>query len=407
MEIQPILLALRRSKTGAILVAAQVALTLAIVCNALFVVKARLATANRPSGVAEDEVFQIMYAAAAEIDDRKGMQQADLQALRSIPGVKKVAAINSMPVSTSGWGMGMTLDGKPGNELSTGVYFSGESYVDALGLKLVAGRDFQESEVREIDDRKDPRVMAGSVILSRHLARKLFKDERAAIGKTVYQGSGPEANPMQVVGVVETLMTSSARPDDYAYDSFILPVRFLGATAHYAVRAEASQRARVMKDAEKALGTLRTDRVMVNLRTMEEIKFQRYRHERAGANMLIAVTIGLLLVTASGIVGVASLWVSQRRKQIGVRRALGAKRRDIVRYFLTENILITTAGIGAGLALAVGLNVFLVSKLELARLPIEYLIGGMIAVWALGVIAVIGPAWRAATVPPAIATRSA
>ncbi len=407
MEIQPILLALRRSKTGAILVAAQVALTLAIVCNALFVVKARLATANRPSGAAEDEVFQIQYAAVGVFEDRKGMQRTDLDALRAIPGVKAAAAVNSMPVSTSGWGMGVTLEGKPGSEIATGAYFSGESFVDALGLKLVAGHDFQEGDVREMDDRTDPRVEADSVILSRHLARTMFKDERAAVGKTMYQGSGPEAHPMRVIGVVDTLMSSSARPDDYAYDTFIMPVRYLGATAHYAVRAEASQRARVMKDAEKALGALRSDRVLINLHDMQDIKVRRYRHERAGANMLIAVTIGLLLVTASGIVGVASLWVSQRRKQIGVRRALGARRRDIVRYFVTENLLITTAGVVAGIALAIGLNLFLVSKLELAKLPLPYLVGGMVAVWALGLAAVIGPAWRAASVPPAIATRTA
>lgn len=407
MDIQPILLTLRRSKTGAILVAAQVALTLAIVCNALFVVKARLATANRPSGAAEDEVFQIQYAAAGVIEDRKGMLQADLQALRAIPGVKAVAAVNSIPVSTSGWGMGIDLDGKAGSEIPAGAYFSGESYVDALGLKLVAGSDFAEGDVREMDDRTDTRVQADSVILSRHLARKLFKDERAAIGKSVYQGSGPDGNQMRVVGVVDTLMTSSAPAVDAAYDTFIMPVRYLGESAHYAVRAEPSQRARVMKDAEKALGALRPDRVLINLHDMQEIKLRRYRHERAGANMLIAVTIGLLLVTASGIVGVASLWVSQRRKQIGVRRALGAKRRDIVRYFVTENVLITSVGVAGGIALAIALNQFLVSKVELAKLPVGYLVGGMIAVWALGLIAVIGPAWRAASVPPAIATRSA
>ena len=121
----------------------------------------------------------------------------------------------------------------------------------------------------------------------------------------------------------------------------------------------------------------------------------------------MAVTIVLLLVTASGIVGIASLWVNQRRKQIGVRRALGARRRDILRYFVAENVLITSVGIAVGVGLALGLNQYLVSKVELARLPIVYLVGAMVAVWALGVIAVLGPAWRAASVPPAIATRSA
>lgn len=407
MEIQPILLALRRSKTGAILVAAQVALTLAIVCNALFVVKARLATASRPSGVDEDDVFQMQYVAAAEVDDRKGMLQADLDALRAIPGVKAVAAVNSFPLSTSGWGMGITLDPKPGKEVGAGSYFSGESYVDAMGLDLIEGRDFQPGEVKEVDARTDPRVQADVVILSRHLARQLFGDEKGVVGKTVYLGSGPTAHPMQVVGVVDALMTSGGRADETAYHTFIMPVRYLAGTEHYAIRAEPGQRDRVMKDAEKALGALRSDRILINFHTMNEIRNRRYRHERAGANMLIAVTIGLLLVTASGIVGVASLWVSQRRKQIGVRRALGARRRDIVRYFVTENLLITTAGVAGGIALAIGLNLFLVSKLELAKLPLLYLVGGMIAVWALGLIAVIGPAWRAAAVPPAIATRSA
>ena len=70
--------------------------------------------------------------------------------------------------------------------------------------------------------------------------------------------------------------------------------------------------------------------------------------------MLIAVSVLLLLVTASGIVGMTSLWVTQRRKQIGVRRALGARRVDILRYFITENFMITSAGIVGGVLLALG-----------------------------------------------------
>jgi putative ABC transport system permease protein len=151
---------------------------------------------------------------------------------------------------------------------------------------------------------------------------------------------------------------------------------------------------------------LRHDRVMTAQRTFDELRAARYRQERAGANMLIAVTIGLLLVTASGIVGVASLWVAQRRKQIGIRRALGARRVDIIKYFVAENLIITTAGIVIGLAMAVGLNQYLVSKVELSRLPVEYLAGGVVVAWVLGLVAVMGPAWRAASVAPATATRS-
>jgi putative ABC transport system permease protein len=102
-----------------------------------------------------------------------------------------------------------------------------------------------------------------------------------------------------------------------------------------------------------------------------------------------------------------ALRVAQRRKQIGVRRALGARWRDILRYFIVENVIITTGGIVAGLLLAIGLNRFLMAQAGMARLPLEYLAFGAAALWVLGICAVYGPASKAASISPAIATRTA
>lgn len=407
MEIRPILSALLRSKTGAILVAAQVALTLAIVCNALFVVDARLRTAGRPSGVVEEEVFHMFYAGAGRFEDARAMQQRDLEILRGISGVQAVAAVNTLPMTTHGSGVRLTVGpSQPGEGVGVAGFTAGHSLVDALGLRLVEGRDFEPGEYRELEGSRGP-LKANAVILTRHTAERLFPGEPAVTGKIVYLGTGAEAQPLHVVGVVEALMSHMAQTTDDAYLACILPVHALGDVASYAVRTEPSERARVMGEAEKALTGLRSDRVLIHHRTMEDIREQRYRNERSGASMLIAVTIGLLLITASGIIGVASLRVSQRRKQIGVRRALGARRSDILRYFLVENLIVTTAGIVLGVGLAIGLNQLLVSHVELARLPLPYVLAGVPAMWILGLVASIGPAWRAATVPPAIATRSA
>jgi putative ABC transport system permease protein len=403
VHLHPILSALLRSKTGALVVAAQVALTLAIVCNALFVVGARLDTASRPTGVDEANVFQLRLGGARTIEDRSAMVQTDLAALRATPGVRAAAHVNSMPSSMSGSYTGLSSDrDKPESAVSCAMYYSGESMVDTFGLKLVEGRDFLPEEVVEVDSRTGSPT-ADHVILTRHLARKLFPDDTSYVGKTAYFGSGSDAKPLRIVGVVERMMDSSAQLGD---DAYIFPVRYLGNGVHYAVRTEPGQRGKVMAAAEKQLTGLRHDRVMTTLRTMDELRDERYRQERAGANMLIAVTIGLLLVTASGIVGVASLWVAQRRKQIGIRRALGARRADIIRYFVTENLIIMTFGGVLGIGLAIGLNQYLVSKVELARLPVMYVAGGVAAAWVLGLVAVLGPAWRAATVAPATATRS-
>jgi putative ABC transport system permease protein len=118
------------------------------------------------------------------------------------------------------------------------------------------------------------------------------------------------------------------------------------------------------------------------------------------------VIVALLIVTALGIVGLASFWVQQRTKQIGIRRALGATKGQILRYFQTENFLLATLGIALGMLGAYGINQLLMSQYELPRLPLLYLPVGALAVWLLGQIAVLGPARRASAVTPAVATRS-
>jgi putative ABC transport system permease protein len=119
------------------------------------------------------------------------------------------------------------------------------------------------------------------------------------------------------------------------------------------------------------------------------------------------VCLALLIVTAFGIVGLASFWVQQRTRMIGVRRALGASRRQILGYFQTENFLLTSIGIVIGMVGAYGINQVLMTYYELPRLPWVCLPIGAVLLWALGQIAVLGPARRAAALPPVVVMRGA
>src|SRR3546814_11843736 len=110
------------------------------------------------------------------------------------------------------------------------------------------------------------------------------------------------------------------------------------------------------------------------------------------AGLLVGTIGALLLVTALGIVGLTSVWVSQRRRQIGVRRALGATRGDILRYFQTEHFLIVSVGIAMGMLLAYGLNQGLLQPYEPARLPAFYLPLGAFVLWLLCQVAELAPA---------------
>ena len=121
---------------------------------------------------------------------------------------------------------------------------------------------------------------------------------------------------------------------------------------------------------------------------------------------LLTVTGLVIGVTCLGIFALATFNVSTRTKQIGTRRAVGARRRDIVHYFLVENGLITSGGVIVGCALALGAGYWLSLQYELPRLDLYYLVGGVLLLWGIGQLAAWQPARRAAAVPPSVATRT-
>lgn len=407
MEIRPILSALLRSKTGAFLIAAQVALTLAILGNAVYIVQDRLAIAARPTGADEANTFFIRLYGFREGIDVPAMLDADLAMMGAMPGVKAVATANMAPLTQSGWNLSVRPNSNDENVESTNTafYFSSESLVDAMGLQLVAGRDFRADEVQIVEP-SIANIAPKHAILSKALAQQLFPGESDFVGRTAQLGGGEDASVFEIVGIVDRLQSPWAQLGPAAEYSMIVPLRQLDPSASYVVRTEPGQLDRLMRDVEDKLMGARDDRVHLRTISLLEARANRYRADRSLAWMLITIMGLLLLVTASGIVGMASLWVNQRRKQIGVRRAIGARQRDILRYFLIENFMVTSFGIAVGLGLAIGLNQWLMSALEVPRLPLAYLPGGVVALWALGLLAALGPAWRAARIPPAEATRS-
>ena len=410
MEIRPIFSALMRNKTGPILVALQVALSLAILANAVHIVSERRAVAARPSGLADEHtVFSIAVRTLS--NETPEQQLADIkrqtEVLRAVGGVLAVAQVSQVPMSRSGSNTDVALDPRQQRANTyVSTYVSGDSLVKAFGLTLADGRDFQPQEIVDVNERTDD-VYPPGVIISKPLADKLWPGT-SAVGRTMYFGTGASAHATRIVGVVENLISAHAETNERGMYSVLIPQRAYGGDRGmlYAVRTETGQRDRVMKEAETALRKSSAMPMILTLETTDQDRKDRYRGDVALQWMLITVSALLVLITCSGIVGMASLWVTQRRKQIGVRRALGARRIDILRYFILENLMITTAGVFVGVALALALNQLLVSSLEMARLPVGYLVCGALGFWLLGVLAAYGPAWRAASISPATATRS-
>lgn len=404
MDIRPIFSTLRRHKTASALIVLEIALSCAIVCNALFLVATRLERMDRPTGMADDEIVRINLTSIGNKDDAGAMIKDDVAALRALPGVQYAASTNHVPFDQSSWNSSMgSKPDQPRPTLNAATYLGSEDMLEAFGTKIIAGRDFTADEYidwGQVNSRDDVTIPAA--IITRSAADKLFPGEDP-LGKQIFDTWG--SKPIKVVGVVENLI----RPNDNggpaeAYYSMILPIR--PTFGRFVLRTTPERREEVLKAAVAALQKTHPNRIILDQGLFTDVIKQYYRQDKSMAWLLVAVCIALLVVTAFGIVGLASFWVQQRTKQIGVRRALGATRGQILRYFQTENFLLATVGIVLGMLGAFGLNQLLMTHYELPRLPALYLPVGAVALWLLGQIAVFGPARRAAAVPPAIATRS-
>lgn len=410
MELRPVLCALGRNKVGALLIALQVAVTLAILCNALYIVQQRLALISRPSGVDEADVFTLQNQWIGTSTDQAARTQADLAALRAIPGVTDVFQSNAVPLNDSAMTLGITLHPENTNTMVlAATYVGDQNALHTLGTQLVAGRDFTASDVRDMNLELMKIPPVNGVLVTRALADKLAPGGNV-LGRiaSIY----PFSLKVPIIGIIGRLQAPFVNAPantggSIVEDTLVLPYRLLSQGAYYIVRVKPGALAAAMRAAPAALAAVSRERVVREVRSLTEARRLIYRADRTIVTMLALVCVILVAVTAFGIVGLTSYWVSQRRRQIGIRRALGGTRLAIVRYFQTENFMISVAGILLGLGLTLAGNVWMVDRFAMHRLPLEYLIVGIAAMLALGQLAVLWPALRAASVPPAVATRIA
>jgi putative ABC transport system permease protein len=409
MQIKPILVALRRHKAGTLLIALQIALTLAIVCNALFIIHQRLANMSDDSGVDEASVFVIknQWAVDRPTQEIDAQVRADLLALRQLPGVRNAAPASGYPLQGGGWDNFITMTPEQVQPTTDSAVYTGDEHLlDTLGLRLIAGRNFHPDEVVVMGTQQA--IIPPVAIVSKALADRLFPDG-SALGKSFYAMG---ATPSTIIGIVDPLHRQGTDQWNQAYagQALIWPMRADDARGiFYIVRARPGQLAAAMREAPKALYAQSRMRMIDpkdGIQDYAQIRHRAYDSDRGMAILMGVISVVLLAITAAGIVGLTSFWVGERRKQIGVRRALGATRGDILNYFLTENLLIGIGGVLVGALLAIGINLWMVTQFEMARLSLVYVVIGVVALLALGQGAVLAPALRASHVSPVEATRS-
>jgi putative ABC transport system permease protein len=420
MEFGPILRAMTRSKVRYGLIVLEIALTLAVVTNCVSLIRDAQKELAKESGFDDANILTVrsqpFEPAFQETGYLANSVRRDLDVLGRLPGVKAVSNTRFLPWQGGGSSTETRPAGSRGPWLRNQIYNADEGTFAALGSPVVEGRGFTRGEVESEDarlaalfasarergeDGTPKNKITQDVVISRAFARLAF-GEGSPLGKRLEDSDGDQ---YQVVGVIERFYNPYGWPiHEYAMFYPSSSASYVGGSA-YLVRTEAGALGGVRAAAEKALLDANGGR-NVRVRTLLEIKDGFQATQKLVLGVLTGVIVLLLFVTSLGIIGLTSFSVAERTRQIGTRRALGAQRSDILRYFLLENWIVTSLGLSLGVFLAVGLNAALVNQVRAHRMDGSYLAGGVLLLWAAGLLATWFPALKGAGVAPAIATRN-
>ncbi|MCF2857652.1 FtsX-like permease family protein [Pseudoalteromonas sp. SMS1] len=397
-DLLPILKSLKSNYTAALLFVLQVAITFTILVNAIFLAMEKQSVIARASGLDEDNVFYVATNLPVSDDEKAAQLEQDLIKINEIVGVKSAAVSSGIPLT--GWGRLVEVAVNPDTKYDTfsGYYGGDIKLLNSFGAHIVAGRGFILGE--ELTARVDGYNYATEAIVTKTLAHSLFDTQwQSIVGKTLYINNKPQ----RIVGVVDTLQ--AAWPSWVVVEHGVISaVKETDGIINFVVRTEPNTQQQVMAQTLEYLMSV-YGRKIDKYETFNAVKKRAYSAENAASKTLFGVIFGLLMVTTLGIYGQSRYGIVKRVKLIGIRRAMGASKGEIMRYFMLENVILTCVGVILGIISAIVLSITFSNAFELGTVPPSYMLYGSLCTLLLGQVAVLYPAFRAAQLPPAIATR--
>ena len=385
-DLPLILRALRRHWPIVILLALQVAIACAVAGNGINLVRHRFALQALPSGIDDARLLVLdVQALQGKVDDAD--RQRAMQAALALPGVDAAGYVNALP-----------FDGRPGNfrvssvdgvlprSEDAAVYNGSPGFMEMLGARILAGRGFAPADFAAPSVR--PLQQADTVVLAERLATRL--------GAVPGQQVRISGRAFTVVGIAaDVLPPSISEPGQAGLVAFIPAPPGGPLASHLVLRADNDASPNLLEEAIASVTRSTPHGLAWSGTRLAQLRADYFAFDQAVVRLLASVGVILALVVAGGVGGLSSYWIEKRRKTIAIRRALGARRRDIAWYFRLENMLVTGLGAAIGLGCAIGLSVVLTGWLGTPSMPLAPALAGALGMMALGQVAILAPIRRA------------
>lgn len=399
LQLGPSLRSLSRRKLTLFLIVIQLAIAASIMSNVSYIIGALRAHISHPTDLDHERLFSIMLRPA----DGRGISyqrvETELQRLRELPGVASAAAVRWAPLGFLAQAMPVAL--QPGGDVAKTTLQSAQVSPDALTtlqLELIAGRDFTPGDMAEAGQQPN------SAIISKTAAEALFGDIYQAIGQRLYTGDGS----FEVIGVTRDWAGFTRPPFGRRELTLFLPMYDESSSEwRYLVRSREQTVSPDLVDSTTQLLTdLYQNRVLIDVELISKLLAQGFAEDNVFCNLFIVFLVFLAFVIALAIGGQTLFWVSQQQRNLGIRRALGATRAQILSLVLSQNVLMALPGLLFGLVLSLWFaGLIQAIAPQVPPMPPHYLTGTGIVLLALVLASASVPAWRASRVAPSVATR--
>lgn len=383
-----------------LLLAAQVAfcVTVLFVAGLFLTTFQRLST--RPLGFSPDNVLVMDVTAQSQLSPEAWFQT--VEELRGSPGVLSVGVSGWPLLSGNRWTGSVRFPGQPVTAMGPYLLDVSPDYFETMGISRIAGREFRAGD-RQPDIKEPDEPVAGVGIVNEAFARMYFRD-RNPVGQTVHLLKMKDIQvPMRIIGLVRNAvyydLREAVRPTIY------VPLQ---------ARRHSTVLVRTAADPRSLASTLRQEisRARPGLR-VDQIQTQgnfirwRLLRERLTATLSLFFAVVALVLAAVGIYGVLNYSVTRRRREIGIRMALGAQPGHVVRRVTGEVALTFCLGSIAGLAAGVATGRLMESLLYSVRVSQLYMLAApIVTLAAIALMASLPPALRAARVDPSLTLRS-
>ena len=390
-----------------VLIVAEVALALTLLTGAGLLIKSFAKLAGVDPGFDPQNVltFNLSLPHTKYPSDTatRAFFDAVLPRIAQVPGVRAAGATSVMPFGGS-WSTGsFNVEGyQPppnGNGPWGDIRVISPGFLPTLKVPLLAGHIFTQQEV------ETPRPIA---VVDEEFVKRFYKSPSDAIGKRLWFGDdtpNDSTRYITIVGVVGHTMHEGLDADPRVQLYLPYAQRQGYANLSVAVRT-AGDPIRYVSAIRNAIHSVDKDEPMARVRTMDDLVAESMGQRRLSM-VLLGTFSGIALLLASvGIYGVMSYSVAQRTREMGIRMALGAKQRDVLRLVIRQGMTLVLIGVGVGVLAALALTRVIANQLYAVR-PTDPVTFTAVAVLLAGIalVATLLPAWRATRVDPVIALR--